>query len=401
MSLTEPRTINLLDGRLYVEPGPMYAWLRDEAPLYRDEVNQIWAVSRHADIIAIETNASRYTSSAGSRPRLDQRDDTSMINMDDPDHQRQRMLVARQFTPRAVRKLEDDIRGKVDRLIDAVIDKGEAEVVRDLAAPLPAMMIGEKLGFAPEMWDKCREWSEVTMHEAGQYPLDGTIRDQNEASQNAIMEFAGAVMELIAARRAEPRDDLISIWCHKDIDGRKMTDADIITEALLILDGGAETTRTVIGSIVYELTRQPDQAQLLRDGADMTVAVEEFIRWVSPILNMRRTATEDHELHGQQIKVGDEFLLMYAAANRDPRVFDDPDRFDVTRAHNHHVAFGFGTHFCLGASLARLETRIMFEQLFARIGSWELAPGAEPAVIPAVFTRAYDQIPIVFAAGGR
>jgi cytochrome P450 family 142 subfamily A polypeptide 1 len=173
----------------------------------------------------------------------------------------------------------------------------------------------------------------------------------------------------------------------------------VLDETILVLDGGAETTRTVIGSMIRELARQPDQRARLLADPDLlgTTAVEEFIRWVSPILNMRRTATEDHELHGQRVRAGDQLLLLYGAANRDPRRFTDPDVLDVGREQNHHVAFGFGTHFCLGAWLARLEIRVMFEELLRRIPDWELVDPDEPQVVPAVFARAYDRIRIRFA----
>jgi cytochrome P450 family 142 subfamily A polypeptide 1 len=215
-------------------------------------------------------------------------------------------------------------------------------------------------------------------------------------------------MDLIAKRRADPQDDLISLWTQApstdDGDaGRPWTDGEILSECLLLLDGGAETTRTVIGATIRELALQPDQRKILLDRPEALgeTAVEEFIRWVTPILNMRRTVTEDHELHGKQLRTGDEVLLMYASANRDDRVFEDPDRFDVLRPVNHHVAFGFGTHFCLGASLARLEIRVMFEELLKRMPDWRLAPGAEPRIVPATFARAYDSVPIEFTPGPR
>lgn len=397
MTTTGAPAINLLDPAFYVEPWAGYRWLRDEAPVHWDPVQRIWGISRYDDVVAVEKDAGRYSSLDGSRPKLDQRDDTSMINQDDPLHQTQRRLVARRFTPRAVRQLEDHIRAVVTELVDAVAARGECDAVRALAAPLPAILIGEKLGFPRELWDKCREWSEVTMHQAGQYPVDGSAPDRSPLSEQAIMEFAGEMLPIIASRRAEPTDDLISVWAHAtEPHGRPWTDAEIIAEALLVLDGGAETTRTVIGAMILELARRPDQRQVLLDGADLTVAVEEFIRWVTPILNMRRTVTEDHELRGQHLRAGDEVLLMYGSANRDERVFADPDTLDVTRAHNNHVAFGFGTHFCLGSSLARIEIKVMFEELLRRVPDWRLAPGAEPRIIPAVFTRAYDEVPIEF-----
>ena len=398
MTSVEAPYINLLDPQFYVDPWDAYRWLRDNDPVHWDPVHRIWGVSRYHDIVEVEKNASRYTSEDGSRPATDQRADTSMINRDDPDHQRQRMLVARQFTPRAVRQIEDQVRSLTNELIDAVIADGTCEAIESLASPLPAIVIGDKLGFPREMWPKLREWSEITMYESGQNPPDGTPAPQSDRSIAAVMEFAAATMELIEARRAEPKQDLISVWATTEVGGRHWTEAEIITECLLLLDGGAETTRTVIGSIIRELAIQDDQKQrLLADPSLLEqTAVEEFIRWVTPILNMRRTVTEDHEFGGKELRTGDEVLLMYPSANRDERVFEDPDRFDVGRQHNHHVAFGFGTHFCLGSSLARLEIRVMFEELLRRIPDWRLVPGTEPRILGATFTRAYDAVHIEF-----
>lgn len=403
MTATETPYINLLDPQFYVDPWDAYRWLRDNSPVHWDPVHRLWGVSRYDDIVEVEKNWRRYSSLDGSRPATDQRDDTSMINRDDPEHQQQRMLVARQFTPRAVKQLEDRIRSVVTDLIDDVIEKGRCEAVMDLASPLPAILIGEKLGFPGDMWPKLREWSEVTMYESGQNPPDGSKQPMSERSQAAIMEFSMAMLDLIAQRRAEPTDDLISLWCHTEQGGRKWTDAEIISECLLLLDGGAETTRTVIGSIIRELALQPDQRQILLDapGALEDTGVEEFIRWVTPILNMRRTVTEDHEFRGQQLHAGDEVLLMYASGNRDDRVFGDPDRFDVLRTPNNHIGFGFGTHFCLGSSLARIEIRVMFEELLRRIPDWRLVPGTEPRILGATFTRAYDRVDIEFTPGRR
>ena len=394
--------LNLLDGAWYAgDPYPDYRRLRDDAPAYWDPIQRIWGISRYDDVVEIEKRTARFTSSSGSRPRIVA--DYSMINNDDPLHQHKRRLVARRFTPRSVKEHEDHVRRIVTELIDAVIPTGECEVVADLAAPLPARVICELLGFDASFAPKCREWSEVTMLEGGQYHRDGTDRDPSEPTMTAVLEFAAAALELLAARRATPTDDLFSVWAHSEVefpDGtvRAMIDDEIVQEALLVLDGGAETTRTVIGTMCVELARDPEQHALLVDGPGIlaTTGVEEFIRWVTPILNMRRTATEDHELHGETIRAGDELLLMYSSANRDERVFDDPDRLDVTREHNHHVAFGFGTHFCLGASLARLEIRVIFEEILRRLPDLTLAPGAEPRRVPSAFAVGYDAIPMVF-----
>ena len=403
MTAIETPYINLLDPQFYVDPWAAYRWLRENDPVHWDPVHKLWGLSRYEDIVEVEKNWQDFTSEDGSRPATDQRDDTSMINRDDPEHQQQRMLVARQFTPRAVKQIEGKIRSIVNELIDDVAANGSCEAIESLASPLPAILIGDKLGFPRELWPKLREWSEVTMHESGQNPADGSTAPFSELSMNAIMEFAGATIELINARRESPQDDLISIWATTEVDGRLWTDAEIISECLLLLDGGAETTRTVIGAVIRELALRPDQRSILIDDPSVLgqTAVEEFIRWVTPILNMRRTATRDLEFRGKSIKKGDQLLLMYASANRDESVFEDPDNFDVRRSHNHHVAFGFGTHFCLGSSLARIEIRVMFEELLRRIPDWRLTPGVESKILGATFTRAYDRVEIEFTPESR
>jgi cytochrome P450 family 142 subfamily A polypeptide 1 len=402
MTTTDAPTINLLDPQFYVDPYEAYRWLRDNDPVHWDATHRLWGVSRYEDVVEVEKQTGLYSSLWGSRPATDQLDDTSMINKDDPEHQRQRMLVARQFTPRAVKQLEDHLRGLVTELIDAVAAEGTCEAIAALASPLPAITIGDKLGYPRELWSKVRHWSEVTMYESGQNPPDGSPQPQSDTMIEAMMDFAAVTMELIAQRRDDPQQDLISLWATTEVDGRRWTDGEILSECLLLLDGGAETTRTVIGSIIRELALQPDQRQILLDRPEVLgdTAVEEFIRWVTPILNMRRTVTRDHTFRGKELHEGDQMLLMYGSANRDERAFDQPDRFDVTRAHNYHVAFGFGTHFCLGSSLARIEIRVMFEELLRRIPDWRLVPGTEPKVLGATFTRAYDAVHIEFTPEG-
>jgi len=219
-----------------------------------------------------------------------------------------------------------------------------------------------------------------------------------EAGQ-AVGEFAQEILALAALRRENPQDDLVSIWANIECEGEKLADTDIIAEALLVLDGGAETTRAVIGTTVMNLIEYPAERQKLIDDPSpekLKVAVEEFIRWVTPILNMRRTAMRTHELHGQTIEAGDEILLMYASANRDPEQFEDADRYDVAREKNQHVSFGWGTHFCLGASVARLELRLMFEELMKRIPDMQIAEGTEPRMVPSAFTRSPDAVHVRF-----
>jgi cytochrome P450 family 142 subfamily A polypeptide 1 len=391
---TAPATINVLDPAFYVDPWDAYRWLRDEAPVFWDPTQQLWAISRYDDIVAVERDGARYSSFQGSRPHVDQRQDESMINMDDPDHQAQRNLVARQFTPRSIRRHEDHVRGVVTEILDAVAPAGECEAIEAIASRLPAIVIGDLLGYPRELWERVRHWSEQLMLLSGQTEPEGPPHTTHPELLVVIQEYFETTIGLIEERRADPQDDLISLWANTD----GWTTKRVLDETILVLDGGAETTRTVIGTMIRELALQPQQRRVLLDRPELlsTTAVEEFIRWVSPLVNMRRTATEDHDLHGQHVRAGDQLLLLYGSANRDPRVFEQPDVLDVTRSHNRHVAFGFGTHFCLGAHLARLEIRVMFEELLRRMSDWELVDPEEPQILPATFARAYDRVRIRF-----
>ena len=394
MTSTSAAPVNLLDPYLYAgEPHQAYRWLRDEAPVYWDPVNRIWGISRYADVLSIERDTGRYSSARGSRPLIEM--SASMINRDDPRHLQQRKLVSGRFSPRAVGRHSGRVRAIAAGLVSAAAAKATAEVVADIAAPLPAMVIAELLGFDRALWPKCVEWSERTMSAAGFRNDDPR---QPPGSPAAIGEFAAAFAEMIEARRADPRDDLVSAWVHGTVAGEALDVPEIIQEGLLLLDGGAETTRSVIGQTIWNLARFGDQRQILL--ADPSVigrtAVEEFIRYATPILNMRRTVTVDHELHGRRLREGDQVLLMYGAANADEREFGEPERFDVTRRPGHHVAFGFGTHFCLGANLARLELRILFEELLRRLPDFRLAPGCEPEFAPGYFTRTLRELWVEF-----
>ena len=382
--------IDLLNGHLYAaDPTATYRWLRESAPAYRDDINGLWGISRYRDIVEVEKRSARYSNRNSYRPvPTEGHDDRSMISHDDPRHQQQRRVVARRFTPRAVGDHEALIRAEVTALIDAVIDDGGCDVVECLAAPLPAMMIARYLGFGHDRWREIKRWSEETI------PLGGGPRYLNDVGMTAAFEFAVACSELIALRRVEPQDDMVSVWCNTEIDGVAMTDDEIISECLLLVDGGAETTRTVIAATMWDLAEHPDQLDRLVADPSLVAAsaVEEFIRWVTPILNMARLVTEDHELHGEQLRAGDRLLLMYSSANRDPEAFADPERYDVGRSANQHIAFGFGTHFCLGSSLARLELKVMFEELVTRIPGWRLQPATTPNRIPGAFVRGVENV---------
>ena len=370
------RTIDLLDGDFYANsPYATYAWMRDNEPVYWDSINELWGISRYDDIVEIERRKDVFISSdqnkGGYRPNLPA--DKAIIGLDDPLHSLRRSLVARRFTPKAVADKEAAIREVVTGLIDGALAKysahGSVEVIEDLASPLPALMIGRLLGFDDADWPNLRDWSERTI------ALGGGPRYFNDDGMNAAIEFAVAAAGLYEQKKGCPMDDLMTMYTTAEIPGHEFGIDEAISDALLLLDGGAETTRTVIGRTLLNLHAHPEQWALLKDGADLTVAVEEFIRYVTPIHNMCRVAATDYDLHGTIIPAGTQVLMMYSSANRDPSHFTDPERFDVTRTPNHHIAFGFGTHFCLGAALARLEIRTFFEEFIRRVESFTLVDG--------------------------
>jgi cytochrome P450 family 142 subfamily A polypeptide 1 len=366
--------IDLLDGDFYVDdPYSTFAWMREHAPAYWDPINELWGISRYDDIVEIEKRKDVFISSdkskGGYRPNIPA--DRSLIGLDDPLHTKRRNLVARRFTPRAVSGWEAHVREVVTRLLDdALASGGEVDIVDALAAPLPAMMIGRLLGFPDDRWRDLQEWSERTI------ALGGGPRYHVEDGMIAAMEFAQASAEVYAEKQRCPADDVMSVWTGAEIDGTPLTLDEVIPDCLLVLDGGAETTRTVIARMILNLIDVPDQWEVLRNGADLTVAVEEFIRYVTPIHNMCRVATRDVEVGGETIGAGQQVVLMYSSANRDPAHFTDPERLDVTRHPNQHLSFGFGTHFCLGASLARLEIRVFFEELVGRVRDMRLVEGS-------------------------
>ncbi|GAA3584520.1 steroid C26-monooxygenase Cyp142 [Nonomuraea rosea] len=381
-----PDLPDLLDGALYAgDPGPVYAWLREHAPAYYDAANGLWGISRHADIAAIERDPKLWTSTGGYRPQLPS--EPSMIGLDDPGHAERRRLVYRRFTPRHVHeRYAARVREVVVEQLERALEQGTVDAVPELAAPLPARMIGWLLGFPDEDWPKLKHWSETTI------VAGGGLRYVTHEAAVAAGEYGEAVLALAAERRASPRDDLMSLWCATP----GYDDTSLANDALLLLDGGAETTRTVIATTIDALIRHPDQWRLLRaDKGLMEGAVEEFIRWTTPILNMCRAATRDTSLHGQRITEGQQVLLMYGAANRDPEVFDEPEVFDVTRKPGGHIAFGHGAHFCLGAALARLELRIFFEEWLDRVGSAAWADQEGPRILPNAFVRGVTSFPIV------
>jgi cytochrome P450 family 142 subfamily A polypeptide 1 len=386
--------LDLLDGDFYADdPYSTYAWLRENQPVYWDATNELWGISRYDDIEYIEKHAELFINSdqnkGGYRPNIPA--DPAMIGLDDPLHRARRNLVARCFTPRAVGEWEADVRATVTRLFDSVeANGGRAEIIRDLAAPLPAEMIGKLLGFEPEATPDLQSWSERTI------TLGGGPRYFEDDGMVAAMEFAQAAADLHAEKLRCPADDVMTVWTRAEVDGCPMAVETVIADSLLLLDGGAETTRTVIARGILGFIRSREQWDLLRGGADLEIATEELIRYVTPIHNMCRVATEDVELGGETIRAGDQVVLMYGSANRDPAHFTDPERLDITRYPNRHIAFGFGTHFCLGASLARLEIRLFLEELVRRVTGMRMVPNTVIEEMPNAFVYGLEAAHVEF-----
>jgi cytochrome P450 family 142 subfamily A polypeptide 1 len=386
--------INLLDGAFYGrEPHDAYTWMRANAPVYYDEVNDLWAAASYAAVKAASVDTEAFSSAQGIRPKFPQL--PMMIDFDAPEHVRRRRLVSEGFTPKRVRAMEDNLRSVCDTLIDNVCEKGSCDFVKDIAAPLPIIVIGDMLGVAPSDRDDLLRWSDDMLKALG--APDPSLMD---ASATAFVEYTDYIQPVFDDRRARgATDDLVGVLVHAEIDGDSLDDASLVHETLLILIGGDETTRHVISGGVEELLTHPDQqAELAGDPALMPGAVEEMLRWVSPIKNMARTATRDVVLEGATISAGQEILLLYPSANRDAAVFEKPDDFDIHRSPNPHMAFGFGAHFCLGNQLARLELKVMVDRLLARLPDLHLT--VERDALPrreANFISGIEEMPVAFS----
>ena len=378
-------TPDLLDPHFYADIERMhdaFRGMRAQGPVWRDEKNELWAVVQHAPLIEVERRADIFSSSGCYRSRIAPQEQ-DMIAKDDPAHHAQRELVARRFTPKAVQRLESAIDAAVCDLVDQFIDGRELEVVGDLAAPFPARLTAHLLGFGEDRAASVRSWSERLMR------IDQLEDDPGVmmGMMTAIQEFAAELGPLVEDRKRTPRDDLVSIWANAELGGCPLDTSVLVQETGLFISGGAETTRTVIARGLYELTRHPALWDAMAAEPDtIPIAVEEIIRWVTPLNNMFRTATRDAQIAGTPVQTGDRVILVYPSANRDELVFDDPYSFDIARQPNPHVAFGFGTHFCLGSSLARLELRMLVERLTHRITNLRVI--TPPDIEPNIFVGA-------------
>jgi hypothetical protein len=366
---------------MLANPYPSYARLRRIDPIHWEENIDGWILTRYADIVSVLRSphaSAERTEMAQRRVPVEFQElfttrKDAMINADPPRHTRLRLLVNKAFTPGAVAALAPFIQRFVDDVIDTVQPWGRMDVIRDLAYPLPATVIAEMLGIPHEDRDRFKQWSDDTAALAGNLPgnlSEGVLRRAGEGMRELRAYFTG----IVAQRRVEPRDDLISALVKAQEDGERLNEAELLANAVLLLNAGHETTTNLIGNGTLALLRHPDQLRRLRENpALIPNAVEELLRYDSPVQFTNRVLTADLTLGGKQLHAGETVLLLLGAANRDPAQFPDPDRLDVGRADNKHLAFGLGSHFCLGAPLARLEGRIVFETLLRRLPGLRLA----------------------------
>jgi cholest-4-en-3-one 26-monooxygenase len=384
--------VDLADGNFYADrrARDAYKWMRANQPVFRDR-NGLAAATTHQAVLDAERNPELFSSAGGIRP--DQPGMPYMIDMDDPAHVLRRKLVNSGFTRKRVMDKLPSIERLCDTLIDAVVERGECDFVRDIAAPLPMAVIGDMLGVLPEEREMLLKWSDDLV-----CGLSSTV---DEATIKLLMDtfaaYTAFTMDVIAKRRAEPTDDLFSILVHAEVEGERMSDDEIVMETLLILIGGDETTRHTLSGGTEQLLRHRDQWEAtVADQSLLPGAIEEMLRWTSPVKNMCRTLTADTDFHGTSLKSGEKIMLMFESANFDEDVFGDPENFRIDRNPNNHLAFGFGTHFCLGNQLARLELKIMLGRVLERLPDLQLADPDMLPLRPANFVSGLEAMPVVF-----
>ncbi|MBV8789693.1 MAG: cytochrome P450 [Mycobacterium sp.] len=390
------RNIDLTDGNFYADrptSREAYRWMRANQPVFRD-CNGLAGATTYQAILDAERNPELFSSTGGIRP--DQPGMPYMIDMDDPAHLVRRKLVNAGFTRKRVKEKEPSIGRLCDALIDAVCERGECDFVRDIAAPLPMAVIGDMLGVLPQERSKLLQWSDDLV-----CGLSSHIDPTSEVAQKVMGAFAAYTaftMEIITKRRAEPTDDLFSILVNAEVDGQRMSDDEIVMETLLILIGGDETTRHTLSGGIEQVLRHRDQWNAVgRDPSLLPGAIEEMLRWTSPVKNMCRILTADTDFHGTQMREGEKVMLLFESGNFDETVFEDPDNFDIRRNPNSHMAFGFGTHFCLGNQLARLELSMMTERVLKRLPDLRLAEDDSSLPLrPANFVSGLEEMPVVF-----
>jgi cholest-4-en-3-one 26-monooxygenase len=365
-----------------------------------------WVVARHADVQRVSRDATTFSNAPHPFLDAEMPEDGEagmsdlLISQDPPIHTKLRKLINKGFTPRRVAELEDRVRERVDHIVGALVDRNECDLVNDIALWLPLHVIADLVGVPEEDREQVFRWTELT------FGFDATVTPQERGdAATAMFMYADGLCE---QRRAAPRDDLLSVLLTADIEGETLTQMQIDLFFMLLQNAGSETTRNLLTTGMLVLLQHPDQLERLRSDLSLLPgAIEELLRWVSPVMQFTRRATHATEIAGRPIAAGDRVALVYPSANRDERAFDDPDHLDVTRHPNDHVAFGAGgPHFCLGANLARFEARIMFEALLTRFAGLEVTEPVD--ALPRVHSNlidGYAHVPIrwdsLLAAGSN
>jgi cytochrome P450 len=379
------------------DPYPVYKRLRDEHPLYHNERLGFWAVSRYDDVLAAFKNTEHLSNARGvsldAPSHGDPAQTASFLAMDPPRHDRMRNLVARGFTPKRVADLEPRIRAIATEHIDRFIELGRCDLIRDFAGKLPMDVISELIGVPPEDRDRLRTWADTLLHRE-----DGVTeipREGLEAAMNISLYFR----DLVLARRRAPAADLATALLAAELDGERLAEGDVIAFLFLMVIAGNETTTKLLGNACYWLWRNPSQRALVRDDPRLIPAwVEETLRYDGSTQMLARVVRADFAWRDTTLRDGERVLILVGAANRDERAFADPDRFDLRRDTSSHLAFGKGTHFCMGASLARLEGRVALEEIQARLPDFEIdAAGLER--VHSINVRGFAAMPIEFSPG--
>lgn len=403
--------IDLLNRDRFTEsvPHEWFTYLRHNAPIHHHAEPAgpgFWVFSKYEDVVAIGRDAKRFSSDQrrGGVVGLEdipdapewQEEGQLMLTMDPPAHTRHRRLVNRGFTPKMVGMLEPHIREITVQIIEDAVKKGEIDFVTDVASELPLQVIAELMGVPLEDRHKMFDWSNRMI---GSDDPEYAVSQENV--QNAQVEMFMYAQQLADQRRAEPKEDIITKLLSADVDGDQLSDMDFNLFFLLLAVAGNETTRNSISHGVNAFLEHPDQYQLLVERPELLdSAIEEILRWASPVMYFRRNVTEDLEYKGHQLKAGEKVSIWYVSANRDEDVFDDPFRFDITRHPNEHVAFGGGgPHHCLGANLARMEMRLLFEELTRRVPHIESV--GEVSRLRSNFIGGIKHLPVRLSTAGR
>ncbi len=400
--------IRVLDADTYAHGDPttfglpleQYAYLRDEAPCYLHEFNdpmlidRAWIVSRNADIWAVDRNSELYAADRGGvnmwkvtplDPKVGGK--PAMLTMDGAKHRTQRGVMSKAFTPGMVKQLEDKFREYAVNIVDSALEKGSFNFVTDIGHAMPMEALGDVLGVPHGDREKFFAWVDTFAA-----PFDTRITPSFEYVMQAIFALLGYAVELGELKRREPGEDVITQLVQAGAD--VISEDELMGNVALLASGAAESTRTALSHGMHELMRNPEQMAWLRDHANdiPNTAIQEIVRIATPFTHLVRTATADHELHGQQIKEGDVVLMLFAAGNFDERAFDNPNAFDLAREKNPHVSFGRGPHQCLGKHVAGLEMKILLEELLQR--TKDITPAGDISYIRDAYSRGVYELPV-------